>query len=309
MRLRLAVTALVIAILAFSPAVNAQQPPPGGYKQTLVSVQHYSGLVNPLGQHVLLNITVKLDCALAQADVPINFSVIQKPTWLDVTDMPGWRTPYLNNYTGYQNFPCDQSKDPSDPSAGYVTIVAPMKVNFTTYAPAYRIANFTVVVTRAGTVSTALGWIQAGFFGSLKIVPPSHIIRINGQDSFADVPFNVYNLANGEIAVTLTYTNPSGTHVDASGVMVLGAAQQGGVYQKTLDAKVYLDNFQGSSFQIGVNATGISRNASDPEAVTPAAATGYVTIAFSLPGPAPDAVASVLAICAGAVVLMRWRRL
>ncbi|MHB8584334.1 MAG: hypothetical protein ACYDDF_00645 [Thermoplasmatota archaeon] len=297
-----AATVVLAALFLVLPSAQAQQPPPGGYKPTVVTVDHYPYLLSPLpDHHVKVNITVLLDCFLAQSNTPINFTVKNQPSWLYVTDMPGWGTLPLNNYTGYNNLPCDQS-------TGYITIRAPMTMNFTTFAPAYRAANFTVVVTRGSDVTTGLGYIQPGYFGKLQLVPPQNVVRIGAQDSFATVQFSIRNLGNGETTVTLTTETPSGTHYDAPDVIIVGANPQGGQWDRQFTVKVYLDNFQGSSLSVTVNATGASRNVTDPVRATPASATAVVSITYALPGPAPEAIPTALAVIVAAAALMWYRR-
>lgn len=285
---------LALVSLLLLPGVAAQSPPPGGYKPMLVEIGEPDGLLDPRTDVAAVNLTVRLDCILAQSDTPMNFTVTEKPDWLYIRSMPGWFTPF-NNYTGYGNLPCDQS-------SGYVTIEETMVANFTTYAPAYRFANFTVKVTRSNSVVTAFGSLQPGYFGELEVVPPKNVVRVDASDDKVDVPFRIRNLGNGETVVKLTYDHPEDVRIDAPDVLKLGASQQGGDWNRELVVKVYLTNVV-DDFTITVKATGFSSNQTDPQPAAGHEATA--TVDFLRQVPAPSAALVLAAVAALGLLLRR----
>lgn len=280
-------------LLLLLPIVAASHQPGHPVQPMQVFVESPRGLQSPLSGHATTNITVRLDCTLAQSDAPINFTVRGVPNWLYVSSMPGWRTT-RNNFTGYSGAPCDAE-------TGYVTVKAPMRMNFTSFAPAYRVTNFTVVAKRADDVKETRGWIQPGYYGTLQVSGPDRIARISAQETKATLQYRVRNLGNGETTVRLNYEAPDGIRVDGPDILNVGANPQGGDWDRPLNVVIFLDEVKDSSFRVKVNATGFSRNASDPRPASSSEAFATVDIQRGTPA-APLALVAAAGLAAALAI-------
>lgn len=288
---------VLAALLFLVPPASALHTPGHPAQPMQVFVENPRGHFSPLGDVARVNITVKLDCTLAQSDAPINFTVRDKPSWLFVREMPGWRST-RNNYTGYSNLPCDAA-------TGYITFKEPMLANFTTAAPAYRFANFTVVVTRADDSRQVRGFLQPGYYGGLEVVPPPNVVRVGSQANKAELAFRVRNYGNGETTVRINIDPPPGTRLGSvPEILRLGADQQGGDWDKELNVVLFLDDVR-DDFSVKVNVTGFSSNATNPASAGGADATGTVDLQRSVPSPS---IALALAAVAAAGVALAQRR-